>query len=169
MDVEFVERDLRQVLEVGRDLAGHRIGSERADQLRVDPEPVGDQEEAVLVARLRFADVDRPDQRSVERAEWIAIGPDLRVVGAFAGPSEPKFASSSVQARWPSAASGLIVSPSGRVTIADSHSDGVVARPSVLGIGSVMSSPEAESASVVVGAAKNVGWKVSFSHSVIGG
>ena len=95
--------------------------------------------------------------------------PIFALSGQFAGPSDPKFASASVQARWPSAASGLIVRPSGRVTIDARSSDGVVARLSACGLARVMSRPDAESASFVVGAAKKVGWKVSVSHSVIGG
>ena len=40
-----------------------------------------------------------------------AIVPILAVSGQLAGPSEPKLASASLQAFWPSAASGLIVRP----------------------------------------------------------
>ena len=62
----------------------------------------------------------------------------------------------------------LIVRPSGRVITEVRSSDGVVARFNACGFEKLMSSPDAESASLVVGAAKNVGWKVSVSHSVIG-
>ena len=40
--------------------------------------------------------------------------PILALSGQFAGPSEPKLASASVQLLWPSAASGLIVRPGGQ-------------------------------------------------------
>ena len=57
--------------------------------------------------------------------EWIPIVPILALSGQFAGPSAPKFAWASVQAVWPSAASGLIVSPGGSVTTAEWSSEGV--------------------------------------------
>ena len=44
VDVEFVERDLGQVFEIGLHLTGHRIGAEGPDKLGVHPEPVGDEE-----------------------------------------------------------------------------------------------------------------------------
>ena len=82
MDVEVFERDLRQVLEVDRDLAGLGVGFDRADQLRVDAEAVEDHEQPVLVARLRFAEVERADQAAVEGRRADAERADLRVVGA---------------------------------------------------------------------------------------
>ena len=68
-----------------RESSGHRVRVDRADQLRVDPEPAEDHEEAVLIARLRFADVDRADERPVERRSAEGDGPDLRLIGAFTG------------------------------------------------------------------------------------
>ena len=58
MELEVFEGGLGQVFEVGGQLAGLRVGLDRADQLGVDAEARGDQEEAVLVAGLGFADVD---------------------------------------------------------------------------------------------------------------
>ncbi len=83
VEVEAFERHLRQVVEVRRHLARLRIGVDRADQLRVDAEAVGDQEEPVLVAGLRFADVDRAEQRPVEGRRVDLEGADLRVVRAI--------------------------------------------------------------------------------------
>ena len=54
--------------------------------------------------------------------------PILELSGHSAGPSEPKLAWASVQAVWPSAASGLIVKPAGRVTVADLISEGEAAK-----------------------------------------
>ncbi len=86
MDVEFVERDLGQVFEVGLHLPGLGVRAEGPDQLRVHPEPVGDEEQPILVAGLRFADVDRPGQGSVEGDRVDRDRPDLRVVGTVRRP-----------------------------------------------------------------------------------
>ena len=86
-------------------------------ELRVHAEAAEDHEQAVLVARFRFADVDRADQRPVERRRAERDRADLRLSGHSPGPSLPKFAWASVHIVCPSAASGLIVNPSGRVTI----------------------------------------------------
>ena len=51
--------------------------------------------------------------------------PIFELSGHCAGASLPKFASASVQAVWPSAASGLIETPSGRTTSAERMLDGV--------------------------------------------
>ena len=51
VQLEVFEGNLGQVFEVGGQLAGFGVGLERADQLGVDPEARGDQEEAVLVRR----------------------------------------------------------------------------------------------------------------------
>ena len=53
VQLEVFEGSLGEVFEVGGQLAGFGVGLDRADQLGVDPEARGDQEEAVLVARLR--------------------------------------------------------------------------------------------------------------------
>ena len=58
------------------------IGPDRADQLGVDPEARGDHEEAVLVAGLRFADVDGALEPPGQRRGADREGADLRVVGA---------------------------------------------------------------------------------------
>ena len=95
-------------------------GGRRADELRVDAEAVGDHEQPVLVAGLRFADVERAVERAVEgrRADRRRCR-SSSCRGSSAGASVSKFAWASVQAVWPSAASGLIVRPSGRVTVAE--------------------------------------------------
>ena len=99
----------------------------------MDAEPVGDQEEPVLVAGLRFADVDEPSSGPSSACVPIEKVPIFALSGQCAGPSVPKLASASVQARWPSAASGLIVKPSGRVTAAERISDGEVGEAEELG------------------------------------
>ena len=58
------------------------IGVDVADQLGVDPEAVGDQEDPVLVPRLRFTEVDRAFERAVERRRLEVDRADLRVVRA---------------------------------------------------------------------------------------
>ena len=77
MQLEVFEGKLGQVFEVGGQLAGFGVGFERADQLDVHPEARGDQEEAVLVAGLRFADVDGADERAVEGRGADREGADL--------------------------------------------------------------------------------------------
>ena len=59
----------------------------------------------------------------------IAKVPIFELSGQSAGASVPKLAWASVQALWPSAASGLIVRPGGKVTIADSDLRGEAAKP----------------------------------------
>ncbi len=131
VDVEVVERNLGQVFEVHRHLPGLRVRLTATDELRVHPEAVEDHEEAVLVAGLRFAEVERAGKRAPSRVGVPTLRvPILELSGQFAGPSEPKLACASVQAVCPSAASGLIVSPSGRVTIADLICEGETANPS---------------------------------------
>ena len=98
--------------------------------------------------------------------EPTLIVPILELSGHSAGPSEPKLASLSRQALWPSAASGLIVSPGGSVTIADLICEGEAANPSNCLALRLMSSPEAESVSLVVGRPSSSGLKVSFSQPV---
>ena len=85
VQLEVFEGDLGQVFEVGGDLAGFGVGLDRADQLGVDPEARGHHEEAVLVAGLRFADVDGAFESAVEGRRADREGADLGVVGAFAG------------------------------------------------------------------------------------
>src|ERR1700720_2762357 len=87
--------------------------------------------------------------------------PIFELSGQPAGPSESKFAWASLQALWPSAASGLIVKPGGRVTIADLISEGVVAKPSNWGVLSSRFKPEGASVSRVVALASRTGLKVS--------
>ena len=57
MQVEIFEGNLGQVFEVSGQLSGDGVGLEGADELGVDPKARGDEEEAVLVAGFRFADV----------------------------------------------------------------------------------------------------------------
>jgi hypothetical protein len=61
--------------------------------------------------------------------EWIETVPIFALSGQAEGPSTPNLASASVQALCPSAASGLIVRPSGSVRIAERMFDGEAAVP----------------------------------------
>src|ERR1700753_2715983 len=89
--------------------------------------------------------------------------------GQLAGPSEPKLAWASEQAVWPSAASGLMVRPGGRVTVADFSSEGEAAKHKNAGALSLMLSPDGASVSDVVGLAYRTGLKTSRSHLVVSG
>src|SRR5664279_1551818 len=82
--------------------------------------------------------------------EPIAKVPILELLGQADGPSEPKLACASLQALWPSAASGLMVKPDGKVTIDDLISDGEAEKPSNMGVLSSMFRPEGASVSLVV-------------------
>ena len=94
--------------------------------------------------------------------------PILELSGQLAGPSEPKLAWASVQSLCPSAASGLIVNPAGRVTTDDFISEGEADKPSKMGDLSSRLRPDGASVSLVVALAWRTGLKVSRSHSVIG-
>ena len=71
------------------------------------------------------------------------IVPILALSGHSPGASVSKFACASLQAVCPSAASGLIVSPGGRVTITDFACEGDGVKPSVWGTLKLRFSPEA--------------------------
>jgi hypothetical protein len=75
----------------------------------------------------------------------------------------------SVQALCPSAASGLMVTPGGRLTVTFLSCEGVGFLPSGCGTLKVRSSPEAESASPVVRFAERTGLKLAFSQLSTGG
>src|SRR4051794_34739183 len=64
VELEVVERNLREVIEEDRQLSRRRVRTDRSDQLCVDAEAGGDEEKAVLVSGPWFADVDG----AVERA-----------------------------------------------------------------------------------------------------
>ena len=102
---------------------------------------------------------------------WVPIAnvPIFELSGHSAGPSVSKLASSSEQAVCPSAASGLIVKPGGRVTVADLTSEGELAKPRNCGALSSRFSPEAESVAVVVGLAYRTGLNTSRSQFVVAG
>src|SRR5829696_5400794 len=95
--------------------------------------------------------------------------PIFELSGHSAGLSLPQFACTSVHAVCPSAASGLIESPSGRSTSTDRIEDGVGDGPSVWAARRDMSIPEGESASLEVRPALSTGWKTCWSHPVGGG
>ena len=97
------------------------------------------------------------------------IVPILALSGHSPGPSLLKFACGSLQAVCPSAASGLIVSPAGRLTITDFACEGDGVKPSVWGTLKLRFSPEAASVWLVVRLAPSTGLKVSCSHPVTGG
>ena len=84
MQLEVFEGGLGQVEEFGGEPAGFGVGLDRADELGVDAETRGGQEEAVLVARLRFADVDGAFEAFGQRRGADREGADLGGVGAFA-------------------------------------------------------------------------------------
>src|SRR3954452_18005018 len=98
----------------------------------------------------------------------MPIVPTLALSGQFDGPSESKFACASVQALWPSAASGLIVTPGGRVTVTPRSSDWEGFSPSGCGTSNLRLSPEAESASSVVRVVVSTGLKPWCSQPVTG-
>src|SRR4051812_47215003 len=85
------------------------------------------------------------------------------------GPSLPKWAAASLHADWPSAASGLIVSPAGRLRATALSDEGVGVNPSVWGTLNPTSSPEAESAASVVRFVLRTGLNVNFSQPVDAG
>src|SRR3954452_25013909 len=85
------------------------------------------------------------------------------------GPSLPKCAAASLHADWPSAASGLIVSPGGSLRATALSEDGVGVKPSVWGTLKPTSRPEAESPASVVRFVLRTGLNVNFSQPVEAG
>ena len=97
----------------------------------------------------------------------IVSTPTFENSGQCASSVVPKFASASEHESLPSAAFGLIENPSGsfRVAALISDGDGKLGL-NICGTVRSMSTPEAESAAVVVGLALRLGLKVSWSHPV---
>src|SRR3954470_7373865 len=95
--------------------------------------------------------------------------PIFALSGQLAGASDPKSAWASLQALCPSAASGLIVNPSGSSTstVLTCDAAGVVA--SVCSALNVRSSPDGASVSLVVSLLKKTGLNVSLSQPVTAG
>ena len=103
MELEVFEGRLGQVVEVDASPARSAgSGLTEPTSLAWMPKPRGDHEQAVLVAGLRFADVDGASRRP-GRGVGVPIAkvPILELSGQFAGPSEPKFACASVQVALP--------------------------------------------------------------------
>ena len=70
MQLEIVKRDLWQAFEICRQLSSFGIWFDRADKLCIDTKSRGDLEQTVLVARLRFANIDGASQRPREGLEF---------------------------------------------------------------------------------------------------
>ena len=85
VEVELVERHLGQVVDAHRHPTGPGIGMDGRDELRVHAEALGHHDDAVLVAGLRFADVEGPGQRAGKGRGMQFEGPDLRVVRTVRG------------------------------------------------------------------------------------
>ena len=170
MQVEGFERHLRQVGHRHRQLTGGGIGMDVGRELGVDPEAVEDHEQPVLVARLRFADVERAVERRIERRRPHLDRPDLRVVRAAA-----RLILS--EAGLGVAARGLAVrrvgvdrQAGGSVSVADRSFEGVGASPSRnWRARSSMSMPDGASASAVVRPRLKTGSKRWFSQPVVSG
>ena len=159
-------------VEGGDELAGLRVGLDRAGEFHVGAEAVRGEEDPVAVAGLGVAEVDRRPEIGAGSAELsIDVGADLRELRAVRlRSSVPKFASASEQEVLPSAALGLIEKPTGSVTVAALISDGE-GKVGLRSCGTVRSTstPEAESVAVVVGLALRLGLKVSWSQPVLAG
>ena len=112
-------------LEVGRHLPGVRVRVNDPTSFAWIPNPSSDHEQPVLVAGLRFADVERAGQR--RRRAPACRSRRCRSSscrGSWPGPRSRSWPGRRCRRVWPSAASGLTVRPSGRVTIADLISEG---------------------------------------------
>ena len=104
------------------------VGVHGGEQLRVDSEAVGDHEDAGTgcPAWVRRSRASRSAGRSSAGVP-ISKLPIFELSGQWAGASLSKFASASVQAVWPSAASGLIDSPSGSTRSPSGYVEGEAA------------------------------------------
>ena len=149
--LELFQRQLRQVEELGAQLPGGRVGDQLADQLHVQAEAVREQEQPVLFARQRFAEVDRAfgSGPGID-SELSDDGADLGVVGAVRR-----------SLRWPKPACGVRAGALavGRVGVdRQAFGEDQFRRPSApkarrrgsapAGSSNSRSSPEAESASL---------------------
>src|ERR1044072_2090737 len=85
MEMEIVKWNLGQIAADGAELTGVWIGPERADKLGVDPEAIGDQEDAVLVGRSGLADENRAAETPIEGRRTDREGADLGVIRALRG------------------------------------------------------------------------------------
>ena len=172
MHVEVGQRALRQVVEGDHELAGLRVGRDRAGQLDVGGEAVGDEEDPVAVAGLRFAEVDEAGQRA-------RAGPSCRSRGCRPWRTRGSALLRVVpKLRFGVGAGGLAVGGVGVDREARRQGDGGAACSSdgdgIVGLcccGTVRSTsmPEAESVSVVVGWAQRLGLKLSWSQPVVCG
>ena len=95
--------------------------------------------------------------------------PIFELSGQWLGASVPKPASASEQADWPSAASGLIERPAGRVRDAERSCDGRVGVAEDLFGDQRRLRPLGESASVVVRPTLKTGRKTSVLQPVVSG
>ena len=154
MHVEVRERGLRQVLEGDGELARLRVGFGRAGQLDVDVVAVGGEQQPVGVAGLRFTEVDEARDRPGSAELSTLTVPTFEVSGQCAGSRVPMLESASLQASLPSAALGLIETPTGSVTVVARICEGE-GTLGLVGCGTWRSTlrPEAVSVSVVVGCA----------------
>ena len=162
MDVEFVERNLRQVVEEGGQPAGLR-------------DPGGPSRSAWRGCRSRrrsgTAGTGRPVSVRRCRSSRSAgrRGPACRskrcrsssCPGSSPRPRSRSSACASVQELWPSAASGLIDSPGGSSTVTAFACEGDGVWPSVCGTVKPRLSPDGASVSSVVRLALSTGLKVS--------
>src|ERR1044072_9913508 len=85
MEREIDKWNLGRIAEAGPELPALWIGPERADKLGVDPEAIGDQEDAVLVGRSGLADENRAAETPIEGRRTDREGADLGVIRALRG------------------------------------------------------------------------------------
>ena len=169
MQLEVVEGDLGEVVDEGGDLAGDRVGFERADELGVDAEAIGDHEEAVLIAGFGLADVDRAVERAVEGRGADRKGADLAIVGAVG-----RALRAEVGLRVEAGALAVGGVGVDRQAVGQGEGRGCDRtrgcwRSERLGGGEVRSRPAAESAALVVGLPSRTGLKVIASQPVVAG
>ncbi len=81
VNVKGLERNLRQILNKDGDPAGDRIRTEDPQELGMDAKAIGNQEEPILVARLRLPDIHRAVQRSIQGSRSDPEGANFGAVG----------------------------------------------------------------------------------------
>ena len=81
VQLEVVERHLRQVVEVGGQLTGLRVGMNEPTSLALMPKPEATMKRRYWLPGLRFADVDGAVQRSVSAGVPIAKVPIFELSG----------------------------------------------------------------------------------------
>ena len=162
MPAEALEVELGQVLEGEFHLTGRLVQVDGPRQLHVQREAVEGDEDPVAFARQRLAQVHGARQQAREGGAFDLEDADLRAVGALRFLARPEVGLRRGAGALAVGGVGVDVEAGRQRTVRSRIAEGV-SEPGLSFWGTVrlMSSPEGESASVVVGFALRLGSKLS--------